>query len=295
MTMRTILIIATTITGLTISMLFMGLFDKLFSKQKEQPSTIQTPKKYSQDWDFYLTNVDNKLGSIAVDLGLHSIAPVKDQTNVVWVSIKMNNPRQDGLSSDEEFKLLGEIEDNLVVAINSKHNSTFVGRLTSNGHRDLYFYLGDTLLYDKTISDIMVSYPKYKYDFGSKEDKNWDGYFNFLYPAPNQFQSIQNRRVIDNLVKNGDKLTKAREVDHWIYFKTELDRKSFLIKIKNDGFTIVDNDLDKPIGEFPFSLHIKRIDKVDQTSVDEYVIYLWKLANECNGDYDGWETSVEKD
>jgi len=52
---------------------------------------------------------------------------------------------------------------------------------------------------------------------------------------------------------------------------------------------------DKTLGELPFRLHVRRIDKVDQNSVDEYVIYLWKLANDCNGDYDGWETSIEKD
>jgi len=131
MTMRTIIIIATTIIGLIISMFFMGLFDKLFGKTKEQTSTIPTQKEYKQDWDFYLTNVDNKLSSIAVDLGLYNYAPINDQENVVWISIKMNNPRQDGLSSNEEFELLGEIEDTLVAAINSKHNSTFVGRLTN--------------------------------------------------------------------------------------------------------------------------------------------------------------------
>jgi regulator of RNase E activity RraB len=34
---------------------------------------------------------------------------------------------------------------------------------------------------------------------------------------------------------------------------------------------------------------------VDHHSVDDYVLDLWQLAAACNGDYDGWETSVEKD
>jgi uncharacterized protein (TIGR01619 family) len=276
-------------------MFFMGLFDKLFGKTEEHTSTIPMQKESKQDWDFYLTNVDNKLSSITVDLGLYNYAPIKGQKNVVWVSIKMNKPRQDGLSSNEEFELLGEIENTIVAAINSKYISAFVGRLTSNGYRNLYFYLGDTTLYDKTISEIMVSYPKYEYDFGAKEDKKWSGYFDFLYPAPEQFQRIQNRRVIDNLVKNGDKLTKAREVDHWIFFKSEQDRENFLQKINADGFVIVDKDFDKSLGELPYRLHIKRVDKIDQVSVDDYVIHLWKSALECNGDYDGWETSVEID
>lgn len=275
----------------------MGLFDKLFGKTNPEKPTISSNKKagHQEEWEFYFSNVDDKLGSIFVDLGLHKIAPIIDKPNVVWISIKMNNPREDGLSSQEESGLLGDIEDALVDKITSKHNSIYVGRLTSAGDRNLYFYLGDTTLYDKSISDVMVAYPKYQFDFGTKVDKEWDGYFNFLYPTPQQFQCIQNRRVIDQLEKGGDKLIKSREVFHWIYFKSNIDREKFLEKIKNDNFTIVDKGSDNTWGEFAYRLEIKRIDKVDINSVNEYVIYLWKLAIEMNGEYDGWETSIEKE
>ena len=275
----------------------MGLFDKLFGKiNPEKLKTTSQPKVgHQEEWEFYFSNVDDKLGSLFVDIGLHKVAPMADKPNVVWVSIKMNNPREDGLSSQEESELLCDIEDALVGKIISNHNSIYVGRLTSAGDRDLYFYFGETTLYDKTISEVMVAYPKYQFDFGSKEDKEWDGYFDFLYPLPQQFQSIQNRRVIDQLEKGGDKLTKEREVFHWIYFKSNSDRVKFLEKIKNDNFSIVSKDSDESWGEFSHRLQIKRIDKVDQNSVDEFVIHLWKLANEIGGDYDGWETSIEKD
>jgi len=294
--MKQKIIIGTIIISITIIAFSMGLFDKLFGKTISEKQTTTQPKPgHQEEWEFYFSNVNDKLGSIFVDLGLRKIAPLTDKPNVVWVSIKMNNPREDGLSSQEESAILGEIEDTLVDKITSKHNSIYVGRLTSAGNRDLYFYFGDTTLYDKTISEVKVAYPKYQFDFGAKEDKEWGGYFDFLYPLPQQFQSIQNRRVIDQLEKGGDNLTKSREVFHWIYFKNEDDRDKFLEKIKNDNFIIVNKGSDKSWGEFAYSLQIKRVDKVDQNSVDEYVIYLWKLANEIGGDYDGWETSIEKD
>lgn len=275
----------------------MGLFDKLFGKTNpaQQALTSQPEFGHQEEWEFYFSNVNDKLGSIFVDLGLRKVAPIADKPNVVWISIKMNNPREDGLSSQEESGTLRDIEDALVEKIISKHNAIYVGRLTSAGDRDLYFYFGDTTLYDKTISEIMVAYPKYQFDFGSKEDKEWGGYFDFLYPLPQQFQGIQNRRVIEQLKKGGDNLTKEREVFHWIYFKSESDREKFLEKIKNDNFLIVDKGSDNSWGEFAYRLQLKRVDKVDQNSVDEYVIYLWKLANEIGGEYDGWETSIEKD
>jgi len=275
----------------------MSFFDKIFGKpNNKQTATLSTSETNNEeDWDFYFTNVDDNLASIFVDLGLITMAPMKDKPNIVWVSIQMNNPREDGLSSKEENTLLCDIEDALVAKVTSKHNSTYIGRLTSAGCRDLYFYFGDTMLYEKTISEVMVAYPKYEFEYGSKEDKEWSGYLDFLYPTPTQMQTIQNRRVIDQLEKNGDDLTKPREVDHWIYFKTETDRETYIEQISNEGFNIVEKIYNKELDETPFVLHIKRVDYVDQNSVDEYVIYLWKLANELNADYDGWETSIEKD
>jgi len=244
--MKKIIIIGTTILALTTIAFSMRLFDKLFGKTKpEKPTTTSHPiVGHQEEWEFYFSNVNDKLGSLFVDLGNRKVAPLADKPNVVWVSIKMNNPREDGLSSQEESGQLGEIEDALVDKIISKHNSIYVGRLTSAGDRDLYFYFGDTTLYDKTISEVMVAYPKYQFYFGAKEDKEWGGYFDFLYPLPQQHQSIQNRQVIEQLEKGGDKLTKAREVDHWIFFKNENDRETFLNKINKDGFSIVDKDFD---------------------------------------------------
>ena len=107
-------------------------------------------------------------------------------------------------------------------------------------------------------------------------------------------QSILNRRVIDNLEKNGDKLTRPREVNHWIYFKSIEDRNKYVEKVKERGFKIEDTGVSKDRDkEFKYKLRISRVDGVGQNEVDDYVLYLWELANELHGNYDGWETSVE--
>ena len=275
-----------------------GILNKSYGQSQTKIQTTFASKgmeDYKSEWDFYVSNVDNKLSSLFVDLGLYKVAPIENKSNFIWVSVKMNLASQDGLSSSRESEILSKIEDNLVRNINSKFYSTYVGSLTSNGYRDFYFYVGDTTFYEKVLSEFSRTYPDYEIAYGLKTDENWSGYFNFLYPTPQQFQSIQNRRVIDYLERNGDKLTKMREVDHWIYFKTKRDRDLFLKKIMFDGFTVVTQDHDKKSGGLPYKLHIKRIDKVDWNSVDAYVIYLWKLANEYDGVYDGWETSIETD
>ncbi len=277
----------------------MGIFKKLFGKKetKNESNIETTNNSYEEEWEFYFSNIEDVIGSIFLDLGFADIAPVIDKPNMVWIALTMNNPREDGLSSDEEYDKLEEIENRLIKFITSKHSTFYVGRITSDSDRIFYFYFGDIILYDKTISEAMVAFPNYKYEFGTEEDKEWESYLEYLYPSPIEFQSIQNRKVVDSLEENGDPLTKERQVNHWIYFITEKDRENFLTKIENDGFDIINKDFIKDDDDtsFPYSLQIARIDKVDIVSVNDYILNLWELATECNGNYDGWETSIEKD
>jgi hypothetical protein len=130
------------------SKIIMGLFDKIFGKRETEskPEIPGDNSTHEEDWDFYFSNVDDVIASFYVDLGLAKVAPLNDKPNLVWISVNMNNPREDGLSSSEEFDTLTAIEDRLEEFILSKHNSTYAGRLTTDGRRDLYFYMGDTTL-----------------------------------------------------------------------------------------------------------------------------------------------------
>ncbi len=112
------------------------------------------------------------------------------------------------------------------------------------------------------------------------------------FESEKQAQIEANQKVINALTNEGDKLIIARDVFHWIYFKNENQKNSFLQEVNGEGFQLVSSN--KVDDEFSIQLQIKRLDKVDKISVDNYTIYLWEKAREFNGDYDGWETSVEK-
>ena len=269
-------------------LLIMGFLNKLFGQ-------AETKAGYQADWAFYFTNVDDKLSSIATDLNLARVAPIKGQESVVYVSIKMQDPKEDGLSSNEEADKLWEIEDKIIAEFD-KHKLvyTFAGRLTSNGSRDLYFFGEDTILMEKHISSSMASFPSYEFDFGHKPDNEWSGYFDFLYPLPRQMQAIQNRRVLEQLTNGGDDLTKEREVFHWIYFKTKKELNQFEIFTKNQGFKTLKKGKAANADKYGFVIQVSRIDKVGYNEIDTYTLELWERAKALNGDYDGWETSIEK-
>ena len=139
----------------------------------------------------------------------------------------------------------------------------------------------------------MQSYNGHVYTVRLTKDEKWNRYFNFLYPEPEQLQSIKNRKVLEELESNGDDLSKERQVDHWIYFKTENDRSAFLKSIDKENYAVVTSDFLASSADYPHRLHISRTDKIDQLSIDKVVLHLRRLAQKHNGDYDGWETSIE--
>ncbi|AKD02825.1 DUF695 domain-containing protein [Pontibacter korlensis] len=248
---------------------------------------------HESDWEFHFRSIDNKPGSIAVDLGLAKVAPLSEQPNLVQVSVKMVDPRPDGLSSLQETIVLQSLEDDLEEVLRTTCQATYAGRLTSNGHRKIYFYMGEPNGYAESVQRVMQNYNGHAYTLKLVKDKDWSRYFNFLYPEPEQLQSIQNRKVLEELEKNGDDLSKERQVDHWVYFKTEADRTAFVESIANENYTVITSDYLEASEDYPFRLHISRTDKLDQLNIDRTVLHLRRLALKHHGDYDGWETSLE--
>lgn len=259
----------------------MGFFNNLLGQ-----------KKYPEDWNFYLTEIDGKKASIRLNLGLKKLIPIKEKPNLSWVSVKLNSPTENGLTSNEESEILFKIEDNLLDKISSK-NALHIGILTIDGYRNFYFYSKNTEVFKTEAEKFSKGYSNYEILVHSKEDKNWDSYHD-TYPNERDFQSISNRSVLENLEKNGDNLSKAREVFHWIYFSNEIERKKYIDEVLKENFEVVEENYDKDI-ELSFGLQIKRVDYVDYNNIDEYTLYLWQLAKNYNAEYDGWETSVEKD
>ncbi len=266
----------------------MGFLSKIFGQSEPK-------NEYQPDWTFYFSNVNDKLSSIATDLNLNNVAPIKGQENVVYISIKMPNPKDNGLSSNEDADELWKIEDAIISGFDKNNlNYTFAGRLTSDGLRDLYFFGENTILMEKEVSSAMTAFPNFKFNFGHKSDKEWSGYFDFLYPLPRQMQIIQNRRVLEQLEKGGDKLTKEREVFHWIYFKTQKEIDLFENYTESLGFKTKNKGKTEQPNEYKFVISVSRIDKVGYDEIDEYTLELWQKASDLNGEYDGWETSIEE-
>lgn len=247
----------------------------------------------SDHWDFYFTHVNDKPASIFLDIDVNDDAPDPRRPWLLWVFVYFNQPRDDGFSSGEEAPALAKIEDALSEALSLNIGADQVGRITTDGRREFYFYGPKNDGLEGVTNEAMQAFPEYRWECGSDRDPEWNHYNDVLYPTPYDWQRMKNRQVVQQLEDHGDALDAKRVVTHWAGFDDKAGRKAFIEEIIRRGFTVADeSDDDDPENPFPYSVSFEREDFVDWDSINEVTIELLDLAEEADGDYDGWETMI---
>ena len=248
-------------------------------------------KNLPQNWDFFMCRIEGAPASIRTNLALIEVAPLEGLSQRLQFYIKMQNPRPDGLSSNEEYPILCDIED----AIGDKAEAigaVLAGVVKSEGFLELWFYTQNAEVLAKTCEDALQTFEGYQSGYNIAEDPEWEDYFGFLYPHEFSYQTMQNRKVLMQLEKNGDKMEVPREIDHFIYFKEAAQQQAFAKEAEAKGFKVRFNDDEfvedrKAEGkEYPYMVEATREDS--PLDIDDIVWDLLELASPFEGDYDGW-------
>ena len=248
-------------------------------------------KNLPQNWDFFMCRIEGAPASIRTNLALIEVAPLEGLTQRLQFCIKMKKPRPDGLSSNEEYPILCDIED----AIGDKAESTgavSAGVVKSEGFLELWFYTQNAEALAKTCEEALQTFEGYQSGYNIAEDPEWEDYFGFLYPDEFSYQTMQNRKVLMQLEKNGDKMEVPREIDHFFYFKEATQQQAFAKEAETKGFKVRFNDDEfvedrKAEGkEYPYMVEATREDS--PLDIDDIVWDLLELASPFEGEYDGW-------
>ena len=250
-----------------------------------------THKNLPQNWDFFMCRIEGAPASIRTNLALIEVAPLEGLTQRLQFCIKMKNPTPEGFPSNEEYPILCAIED----AIGEKAEAAgavLVSVIKSEGVLELWFYCDNA----ETLVDIcqktLGNFEGYLYQDFSVEDPEWEDYFDFLYPDEFSYQTMQNRKVLMQLEKNGDKMEVPREIDHFFYFKEAAQQQAFAKEAEAKGFKVRFNDDEfvedrKAEGkEYPYMVEATREDS--PLAIDDIVWDLLELASPFEGNYDGW-------
>ncbi|QCR21396.1 DUF695 domain-containing protein [Pontibacter sp. SGAir0037] len=253
-------------------------------------------KEHTPDWEVYFCELDEKPASISVDLALEEQAPLEDKPQVFELVVGCRTSDEDGFPTDEaEWDLLGEMEDALVQQLVGSLGATFVGKTLNDGKRTFYFYSNHEALLEVFAGNVMQQFTGYEFNANTQEDKDWSLYFDFLYPEPTVMQTIQNGRLIRHMQEQGDQSHIPRKITHVLYFTDEEQQDRFLEEAEGYGYSLEEKIIEENTPYAPFQLLLSKVSKADEASVNEASIELWILAEEYNGQYDGWEAGLVKE
>ena len=92
----------------------------------------------------------------------------------LWVNINILNKVEFGLPTKDENEILNEIEENLKAILKNSCLFHFIGRITHDGNRDIYFYLDNPILAHKELEDLTHSdsLPR-EFEYVIEQDKDW--------------------------------------------------------------------------------------------------------------------------
>ena len=257
----------------------------------------QETAEIDEDWGIYLCNAFacDLPAVIRTNLALRDFEFTANYPKRLELQILYKNADDNGFPTREEGEYVYSIED-AVVEIIEKHGDILAGVVKCDERVRIVSYAKNEFGYYDEISEMMSeNFPEYAYTFAVFEDKDWDMYFHALYPDKYEYQSIMNRKLIENIKSDGDSMV-PRVLEHCLLFKTEENGEVFLTNVMEEGFYKLSSenlsnneDIDK---EYPYELVIGREDAFE--NIDETVWYLMDLAEEFDGAYSGWGCHIVK-
>ena len=250
-----------------------------------------------EDWGVYLCNAFayDLPAVIRTNLALRDFEYTENYPKRLHLQILYKNADDNGFPTREEGEYVYPVED-AVVEIIEQHGDMLAGVVKCDERTHIFTYVKNELGYYDEISEMMSeNFPNYAYTLAVFEDKDWELYFNGLYPDRYEHQSIMNMRLIENIESHGDSMV-PRVLEHCLCFTTEENGEAFFTKVMEDGFIKLSSenlsnneDIDK---EYPYVLVIGREDAFE--NIDEIVWYLMDLAEEFDGEYSGWGCHIVK-
>jgi hypothetical protein len=244
----------------------------------------------SKDWDFYSCEVDGHPASVYLDMAIAEDAPLPRLPVAAWVQLRLQQPCEEGLSSNEEGATLSAIEAALTASLVAK-STAYVGRLTTNGRCDFYFYTSSASGWKERVASALQAFPDYTFTCGSRPDREWDIYFDRLSPSDEDLVRVQNRRLCDALQRSGERFEQARPIEHTAYFPDAAARARFIDRATRLDCRVVEM-LEPEVRGEQFGVRVSAIGIPSHALIDERVLPLFQAAEDCGGEYDGWETQV---
>lgn len=248
----------------------------------------------AQDRDFFRQTVDGKPALLFVDLGLRELLPVASHPVSGYVRVTLLQPQADGQMHPAEAASMDAIEIALWDALTPETNvagAIYPGRCMSRGFCDFYFYLPVAHGFKARIKAVAAEFEPYHLEGGTRADRNWNIYRDYLFPDAFGQALITSRRQCRALSAAGDALTEPRTIAHWAVFPTEAKRQDYMHSTLLLNYT-QGYSTDGRSGIQPWGIQLTHSAAPSQDSMARVVNTLAQLAHAAGGVYEGWTAAA---
>lgn len=231
--------------------------------------------------DFYPCLVDGAPASIYVNLRFgHEAPPAADDTRYT-IAIRMRDGGEYGIGSEEETAALNLVEE-AVITRATELAVTYVGRVRTAGIWETVLYgpAGFLDVFRRLASERAGDR---RIEARTERDPSWNYYRELLLPDAERTQWMDDRRMVQILREQGDRLVTPRRVDHRLAFPTTDARDAFVATAIAAGFTHEPTD--------DTSARVHRIDPIELDHIHDVVMTLVDAA--LGGTYERWECAIE--
>lgn len=244
----------------------------------------------TSNWDFYQHTVGGKSASVYLDLALKAGAPdIKRPVIVVlWLYLRHPDPSH-GMSTDEEFDVLTEIEERLALTFKEQYGAVYAGRVTTEGRREFYFYTVASGQLEAVVKAAMAPFRGYVVDAWAQSDPHWKQYLDVLYPRGRALRFMADKEQVEALGRRGDSAALARPVTHFSSFTNATDRAAFMEAVEQAGFTILGLADGSSAHIHPFGVRYQQAQTPTLRVMSDSSALLTRLSEERGGTYGGWE------
>jgi hypothetical protein len=156
--------------------------------------------------------------------------------------------------------------------------------------RHVFFYTANDKGLAEALRPLAAMFPDSAPSAMSRPDPSGDMYTQFVLPDDWQMEFIQNHRVCEVMLSQGDNPEKERPIEHLALFTTELGRERFASRARELGYRVKPIADDASAGEGDdkvYPIEFEHTGPTDPFDLTDRTTILADEAMEQDGEYDG--------
>jgi hypothetical protein len=233
--------------------------------------------------------MDGERAYVLVDIGIGQRLDDLAPPHLLIAKLLYPEPLENGLPSVADRGRLDAFETALKNGLADTPDH-WVGRVTTAGARDFYIYTAEAsqAVWLERLRPLADG-NGLRLKLNIRDDPQRDGYWQGLYPGPEDWVVIRNLRLVERIRETDPDFAKERGLDHFCFFPSRTQAERFAAALSDGGFTL--RDINGP-RDGRWRVHCTQACSFENDPLTKQTLWLFRKAAEFGGEYDGWGTIV---